>query len=179
MKNNTRDVRKLLPLLTREGMERFSDALALFYEMKDELEGINQTVQAQQPTIQARPVSWSEGKIKSFRSLVARKIWEPDLRSELVDRIVDLVVSGYVRVEEVEKIVEKAQRRKLQFEETNGVKGCESVWRTIGSWTKERWIQSGRQWTATSKQLEPQPHRQRSPLEIAEEQLERSQNEQF
>lgn len=179
MKNNTRDVRKLLPLLSREGMERFSDALALFCEMKDELEGINKTIQSQQPTIQAHPVSWSEGKIKSFRSLVVRKIWEPDLRAELVDRIVDLVVNGYVKPDEVGQIVEKAQRRKRQFEETNGVKGCESVWRTIGSWTKERWIQSGRQWTATSKQLEPKPQKPRSVLEIVEEELERSQNEQF
>lgn len=171
--------RKTIDALPEEVVEEVTRGLKFFAALRERYNNVTSERTEQQPTIQACPVSWSEGKIKSFRSLVARKIWEPDLRSELVDRIVDLVVSGYVRVEEVEKIVEKAQRRKLQFEETNGVKGCESVWRTIGSWTKERWIQSGRQWTATSKQLEPKPQRRRSALEIAEEELERSQNEQF
>ena len=171
--------RKTIDALPEEVVEEITRGLKFFAALRERYNNATSEQTEQQPTIQARPVSWPEGKIKSFRSLVARKIWEPDLRAELVDRIVDLVVSGYVRVEEVEKIVEKAQRRKLQFEETNGVKGCESVWRTIGAWTKERWIQSGRQWTATSKQLEPKPQRRRSVLEIAEEELERSQDEQF
>lgn len=171
--------RKTIDALPEEVVEEVTRGLKFFAALRERYNNATSEQTEQQPTIQARPVSWSEGKIKSFRSLVVRKIWEPDLRAELVDRIVDLVVNGYVKPDEVGRIVEKAQRRKRQFEETNGVKGCESVWRTIGSWAKERWIQSGRQWTATSKQLEPKPQKPRSVLEIVEEELERSQNEQF
>lgn len=176
MKKDLNDVKKLLPLLSREGMERFFDVWKLLKETLEELNQVSNipTQQPAEPPKQARPVGWSNdvAKIKRFRNVVVRKIWEPDLRAELVDRIVDLTVNGFVRPSEVNKIIDKATHRKRLYDETNGAKGTESIWRTIGAWVKQRWQESGRTWTATNKRLEPQPPEQKSVVDAIEERWE-------
>lgn len=154
-------------------MERFSDAVALFYEMKDELSRVS-NISTQPATVkEARPLNWPADKVQRYRTFIVRKMWEPDLRAELVDRIVELVVNGFVTYQEVDQIIEKAAQRKRRYDDTNGAKGSESMWRTIGAWTKEKWIETGRSWTATNKRLEPRPPEQKSITEVMEPMIQR------
>lgn len=153
--------------------EKLLSAAQLFAVFRERYEAAELTPQQPAPIKQARPLNWPADKVQRYRTFIVRKIWEPDLRAELVDRVVELVVNGFVTYQEVDQIIEKAAQRKRRYDDTNGEKGSESMWRTIGAWTKEKWIESGRAWTATNKRLEPKPPEVKPITEVVEPTIQR------
>ena len=92
-----------------------------------------------------------------LRAAIVRKVWEPGLRSELVDRIVDLVASGAVPVHELKHALRDAVERRDLFNVSNGRFGREKAWHTLGTWCKAVYLRAGRTWTPTAPDLEPAP----------------------
>lgn len=92
-----------------------------------------------------------------LRSIIVADMWEPDLRRELVDRIVDLVDFGDVSASEVKKQIAAAKEKKNLFRSTSGEKGRESVWQTMATWVRRQWESKGLEWRRTSMDLEPMP----------------------
>ena len=92
-----------------------------------------------------------------FRAWLVSKVWEPDLRSELVDRIVFAYEQGFVDASEVKAAVRNTLDRKLDHERTGGRKGKDAIWKTLASWCKSVFETHGVEWTATASVLEPRP----------------------
>lgn len=167
-------LRKELENLPQEVLGEIERGLCFFAALQNRTGNKEQpATQQPAPVKEARPLNWPADKVQRYRIFLVRKMWETDLRAELVDRIVELVVNGFVTYQEVDQIIEKATQRKRRYDETNGAKGSESMWRTIGAWTKEKWIETGRSWTATNKRLEPRPPEQKSITEVMEPMIQR------
>lgn len=105
-------------------------------------------------------------QVAKLRQTIVEDIWESDLRAELVDRCVDLAVSGVVTVAELHKAIQRSKAKNQQFKDSGGLRGSESIWRPLGAWCKRKYEDVGRVWTKTNQRLEPAPPRkQRLNLE--------------
>lgn len=114
------------------------------------------------------PNRFPADKVARLRSLLVRDIWEPDLRAELVDRCVRLVASGVCNGTELKKAIAHAKEKKRAFEESDGKRGSDSLWKPLGVWCKGKYEAAGVAWSKTDKRLEPQP-RDDAPRQEREE----------
>lgn len=110
------------------------------------------------------PDQFPPARIERLRRAVVQEIWEPDLRSELVDRCVKLVATGIVTASELRQAIALAKEKRRIYEETGGLRGSESAWKPLGAWCKEKFENAGVVWTKTDKRLEPKPN---SPKPVA------------
>lgn len=83
-----------------------------------------------------------------YRDKIVREIWSATLRSELVDRIVAIKESG-VPACEITEAIGYAKQEEL----TSG----KPLWKTLGSWCKQKYIDAGYEWVRCSMSLEPKP----------------------
>lgn len=115
----------------------------------------------------------SDDKKSRLRARIARDIWEPTTRRELVDRLTDLVVKGVVSARELERAIKDATRRRSTYEKTGGRDGVETIWKALGYWAKCVYETHGMIWSPTSSELEPCPFKNQSaPTEEPEEKSE-------
>lgn len=92
-----------------------------------------------------------------FRARLVRNIWAPDLRSELVERVIGIVEARFVIPHDVTLAVKKANSEKKVYDETNGAQGVAAAWISIASWCKGVYATNGYEWTPCSPNLEPSP----------------------
>ena len=151
--------------------ETFLTALGLFRELESQYAA---RMGAFTPNAESRNANApSDDKKSRLRSRIARDIWEPTTRRELVDRLTDLVVKGVVSARELERAIKDATRRRSTYEKTGGRDGVETIWKALGYWAKCVYETHGMIWSPTSSELEPCPFKtQSAPTEEPEEKSE-------
>lgn len=82
-----------------------------------------------------------------FRDKIVRDIWSPELRSELVDRILLLVESKTATTREVGAAIKNAKAKSEAYD----------VWKPVASWCKQKFEDAGAEWAPCAPGLEPQP----------------------
>ena len=109
-----------------------------------------------------------------FRARLVRNIWAPDLRSELVERVIGIVEARFVVAHDVTLAVKKANSEKKVYDETNGAQGVAAAWISITSWCKNIYATNGYEWTSCAPSVEPSPPpyvrpeiREATPEEVA------------
>lgn len=108
-------------------------------------------------------------KEAALREKVVSEIWEPDLRSELVDRIVAVVSSRLVDAITLKAVIRKAIAEKDEYDRTDGKRGKSAYWKTLAIWLKGVYEQNGLKWTSTKGAVEPRPKQPRvAPADLAE-----------
>lgn len=88
-------------------------------------------------------------KRESIRRSIVRRIWEPDLRAELVTRVIWLLDRGYLSTQQLTAIFEKAESEQRENNKPR--------WQTIGAEIRKIFESSGFVWTQTARTLEPRP----------------------
>ena len=140
--------------------ETFLTALGLFRELESQYAARMGTFT---PSAESRNANApSDDKKSRLRSRIARDIWEPTTRRELVDRLTDLVVKGVVSARELERAIKDATRRRSTYEKTVGRDGVETIWKALGYWAKCVYETHGMIWSPTSSELEPCPFKSQS-----------------
>lgn len=143
-----------------DSRETFLTALGLFRELEEEYSA---QMGAFTPNAESRNANApSDDKKSRLRSRIARDIWEPTTRRELVDRLTDLVVKGVVSARELERAIKDATRRRSTYEKTGGRDGVETIWKALGYWAKCVYESHGMNWSPTSSELEPCPYKNQS-----------------
>ena len=97
--------------------------------------------------------------------MIVSDIWEPDLRSELVDRVVYAVSTKLVDSTTLKIVIDKAIAAKKEYADTGGRRGKDSNWTTLATWLKGVYEQNQIKWTSTKGAVEPRP-RQRSVADL-------------
>lgn len=132
-------------------------ALAFAFRLNDALGAPTVSAPARNPSETAPSVNPEERA--RIRAKLVAEIWEPELRVDLVDRIVDALLTGYTSPAELRAAVKTANDRKQIYDKTNGAKGKDAIWKTLASWIKGRYEAKGVEWTPTRAALEPKPDR--------------------
>ena len=91
-----------------------------------------------------------------YRENLVRRIWAPDLRKDLADRIVALHESG-VYSSEINSAIRDAEAKVEQFKASGGAKGINAVWKSLGAWCKQKYLDAGVEWVKCSPTLEEKP----------------------
>ncbi len=102
-------------------------------------------------------IDFDAPNVAALRRAVVRDIWEPELHSELVDRIVFGLVRGIVGRAEWRGIVAEAQNRRDVYRRSKDGKGAATLWRTVAVKVKSAFDAAGWTWTATTNDREPEP----------------------
>lgn len=123
-------------------------ALELFRDMVNARE---------QLTEKPREVIKDQAKLERLRAALVTKIWEPMLRTDLVDRIVYLIAHGFVSFTEFEKYVEQAKKARDLFEKTDGLKGSSNMWGKLASVCRRFYEKNNLEWSPTNGPFEPMP----------------------
>lgn len=115
-----------------------------------------------QPVLREQPadvpsISASAKENGKMRANLVAEIWEPELRVELVDRIVAAYDRGWIDAVSLRAAIKRAQDRKSEYDRTNGARGKDAVWKTLASWCKGIYETNGYEWRATASALEPRP----------------------
>lgn len=140
-----------------EVLSHFDQERAIHFMLALELNSKSRSTQS----IPSRRLS--DAQRNRFRVQLVRSIWEPDLRKDLVDRIVDAFDAGYFDVVTLRATIRRAKNRKLDYDRSNGVKGKDAIWKTLASWVKGIYESQGRKWTPTTSAVEPRPAAQPRP----------------
>lgn len=115
------------------------------------------------------PANVSDDKLARLRAKLVADVWEPDLRSDLIDRIVEAYRLGWTDAKTLQAVVAKATKAKTLFETSEGQRGKDSNWKTLSTWCKGVFERNGKKWKPTSSALEPRPRQPRvAPEELAE-----------
>ena len=93
----------------------------------------------------------------ALRRAIVAQIWTPDLRAELVDRVVELCAGGGVILSEFNDTARRAVWSYRQWQETNGARGIRAPWIAVAGWLKRKYEIDGRPWTPAAPALEPKP----------------------
>lgn len=154
--------------------ESFLSALGMFHELdaayRAKINALLAEVPSENAVVSAQPSAPMSEKAERLRERIARDIWEPTTRRELVDRLTDLVVKGAVSARELERAIKDATRRRSTYEKTGGRDGVETIWKALGYWAKCVYETHGMIWSPTSSELEPCPYKNQSaPTEEPEE----------
>lgn len=117
-----------------------------------------------QPVLREQPadvpsISASANANGKMRANLVSEIWEPELRVELVDRIVAAYDRGWIDAVSLRAAIKRAQDRKSEYDRTNGARGKDAVWKTLASWCKGIYETNGYEWRATASALEPRPQK--------------------
>lgn len=125
-------------------------------------------VYSQRASVESRARNLSDAARQSFRAKLVNQIWESDLRSDLVDRIVFAYDGGYFDVPTLRSAIRRAKSRKADYERSNGMKGKDAIWKTLASWLKGVYESHGVEWTPTASALEPRPE---APAALDEDEI--------
>lgn len=98
-----------------------------------------------------------------YRAEIVAKIWEPDLRSELVDRIVAAIAAGWTDKKSAKAAIKKAVDARNEYDRSGGTRGKDSVWKPLATWLKGVFESNGVEWTPTASAIEPRPELEKTP----------------
>ncbi len=134
------------------------DALAFFFKLLNapQVRAILAKQDAVQPTF-ILPEQTRPGNYDYLRECVARQIWEPTTRADLVDRIAKAIAAGWISVPEWRRAREEARRAVDCYRATDGRSGAQFMWKPLGAWCKEIYAAHGQQWAPTRPGREPDP----------------------
>ena len=109
------------------------------------------------PTAGAAPRATNADPDKQarFRAKLVADIWEPDLRSELVDRIANAAALRWFDMKTLTAAIRRAKSLKYDYEKSDGARGKDAIWKTLATWIKGVYAARGVEWTPTSSALEP------------------------
>ena len=95
----------------------------------------------------------------SIRSWLVKQLWEPGLRSELIDRIAAAIIADLPGLSRhnVQAIINTAGDAVLYYENTNGLRGRKNKRDTVAPYLRQCLDAAGFAWTPTAPDLEPQP----------------------
>lgn len=117
--------------------------------------------QTQEPTPEdaLRRINLSDEKIAKFRADVVKKIWEPDINPELIDRLVCAAVLKLANfnVKAAFNLCRAALDSRSLYDRTDGRAGKKHLWQTIGYSVKRIYEAAGYVWTPTRIGNEPAP----------------------
>lgn len=91
------------------------------------------------------------------RAELVAKIWEPDLKSELVDRLLQAVDNQWTDEKTLDAVVDKALSLKTAYENTNGKSGSDSTWKPLAMFLQNVYKTNGATWEPTTGKFEPRP----------------------
>lgn len=101
----------------------------------------------------------------ALRRHIVKGIWAPDLKAELVDRLILLMESHTIRAYELNAAIQDAQYKHEQFKTTQGAKGSSAVWKPVAYWAKQKYESAGVRWVKCSGANEP-PLPKEAPPEL-------------
>lgn len=111
----------------------------------------------------------------ALRRHIVKGIWAPDLKAELVDRLILLMESHTIRAYELNAAIQDAQYKHEQFKTTQGAKGTSAVWKPVAYWAKQKYENAGVRWDKCTgapepplPKEEPPELRAATPEEVAE-----------
>lgn len=117
--------------------------------------------QTQGPTPEdaLRRINLTDEKIAKFRADVVKKIWEPDINPELIDRLVCAAVLKLANfnVKAAFNLCRAALDSRSLYDRTDGRAGKKHLWQTIGYSIKRIYEAAGYVWTPTRIGNEPAP----------------------
>ena len=93
----------------------------------------------------------------ALRRAIVAQIWTPDLRAELVDRVVELCEGGGAILSEFNDTARRALYSYRLYQETNHARGLSAPWMSIAAWAKRKYEADRRPWTPVAPALEPKP----------------------
>lgn len=94
---------------------------------------------------------------EALRRRLVVALWDPQLKAELVDRVVDLRDRGAISDEEIEAAVRLAKQETELYERTNGARGVASKWRSFASSVRGWYERTGASWSPCLGASEPRP----------------------
>ncbi len=100
-----------------------------------------------------------------IRRELVRRIYEPGLSRDLVDRIVDLQEDG-VRAYEINAAIERAKEDAEVCKATEGAKGVRFAWMSLSAWAKNEYKNRGVDMPPCSKVFEPEPQKPKPRVEV-------------
>lgn len=95
----------------------------------------------------------------SIRAWLVKQLWEPGLRSELIDRIAAAIIADLPGLSRhnVQAIINAAGDAVRYYENTNGLRGRKNKRDTVAPYLRQCLAAAGFAWTPTAPDLEPQP----------------------
>lgn len=100
-----------------------------------------------------------------IRRELVRRIYEPELSRDLVDRIVDLQEGG-VRAYEINAAIERAKEDAEVYKTTAGAKGLRFAWMSLSAWAKNEYKNRGVDMPPCSKVFESEPQKPKPRVEV-------------
>ena len=100
-----------------------------------------------------------------IRRELVRRIYEPELSRDLVDRIVDLQEDG-VRAYEINAAIERAKEDAEVYKTTDGAKGVRFAWMSLSAWAKNEYKNRGVDMPPCSKVFESEPQKPKPRVEV-------------
>ena len=146
------DIVKIGKMLSPENTAAFYFAMQIIAASQN-----NENEKAQEPASLTHRLTAE--KRERLRASIVRHIWTCDLRSDLVDRAVDLVDSGVVTIDELKKSVFRSAKRT-------------DPWKDFGRAVKGWTARAGIPWTPTTAATEPEPPRRPSVVQATIAKLE-------
>ena len=106
-----------------------------------------------------RKINFSDEKVARFRADIVKRIWEPDINPELIDRLVGAAVLKLANfnVKAAFNLCRAAQESRSLYDRTDGRAGKKHLWQTIGYSIKRIYEAAGYVWTPTRIGNEPAP----------------------
>lgn len=101
----------------------------------------------------------------ALRRHIVKGIWAPDLKAELVDRLILLMESHTIRAYELNAAIQDAQYKHEQFKTTQGAKGTSAAWKPVSYWAKQKYENAGVRWIKCTGAPEP-PLPKEAPPEL-------------
>ncbi len=104
-------------------------------------------------------------KIAALRSKIAARVWEPWMRSDLIDRLVAAVAYGWTSASNAFAFCRHAVDQRDVYKSSNGRRGSAHIWSTLALDVKQTVENAGVEWEETRRgfELEPQKER-RAPI---------------
>lgn len=150
----------ILDSLPGEQYHSVVSALTLFHEF---LEQGGATTSGRKKTRDLSLERFDSDTASKLRAQLVAQIWEPDLRRELVDRVVVAFDRNWIDAATLKAAIAQAKDKKREYE--RGGAGADSIWKPIASWIKGVFEANGVRWTPTASAVEPRPRRRREKRE--------------
>lgn len=106
-----------------------------------------------------RKINFSDEKVARFRADIVKRIWEPDINPELIDRLVGAAILKLANfnVKAAFNLCRAAQDSRGLYDRTDGRAGKKHLWQTLGYSIKRIYEAAGYVWTPTRIGNEPAP----------------------
>lgn len=151
-------LRRLLGQLSPEGRRSFVPALEWLLAFERNYRAADaQRYAAPAPVDQIAVSPAASEEAAKTRAEIVAQVWEPDLRSDLVDRIVLARVNGWIDQPTIKAAIKKALDARAEYERSGGQRGRDAAWKSLAVWIKGVYESNNAAWTPTRSAIEPRP----------------------